>query len=257
MIPCRRLQRSIANRAWVVNLVAVAAAIAAAPARAHPEFAQSTVNRYVKLDLLSPNELRLAYTIMVGPGPAAVARRAADRDGNGHVDSVEARALGERTRAAAVAGIALTVDGARIVPAFAAPEVGLAGDEVAPSPFSVDLIARVPLVGNGPHTVSFDDATPEPLLGDTEVRIEESPTTHLAAAHRGPTGDERQSRFEFRGPKFSALEDRSITLVFTAGTHARATATRAPSSRSWPYALLVLSGIALVAVLVRRRYRNM
>lgn len=185
-----------------------------ARADAHPEFAPSTVNRYVKLDLVGPDELRLAYTTMVGPAPAAAWRRAADANANGLLDADETRAIGARVEQAVSAGMVLTVDGKRVVPAFEAPNVGLAGNEVAPSPFSVDLIARVPLVHAAEHIVRFDDATPEPQLGETEIRVEESPVTRLIASHRGAEGTEKETRFLFRGPKFSALEDRSVTVVF-------------------------------------------
>jgi hypothetical protein len=189
--------------------------VAIAIADAHPEFAPSTVNPYVKIDLVGPDELRLAYTTMVGPAPAAVWRRAADANANGLLDADETRSIGARVEQAVLAGLALTVDGARVVPAFEAPNVGLAGNEVAPSPFSVDLVARIPLTRAATHTVRFDDATPEPQLGETEVLIAESPSTRLIAAHRGPEGTEKETRFLFRGPKFSALEDRSITIVFS------------------------------------------
>jgi len=190
--------------------------VAVARADAHPEFAPSTVNRYVKIDLVGPDELRLAYTTLIGPAPAAAWRRAADNNANGLLDADETRAIGARVEQAVLAGMTLTVDGARVVPAFEAPNVGLAGNEVAPSPLSVDLVARVPLAHAATHTLRFDDATPEPQLGETEVRVEESPATRLVASHRGPEGNEKETRFLFRGPKFSALEDRSITIVFSA-----------------------------------------
>jgi len=190
--------------------------VAVAAADAHPEFAPSTVNRYVKIDLVGPDELRLAYTTMVGPAPAAAWRRAADANANGLLDDAETRAIGARVEQAVSAGLALTVDGKRVVPAFEAPTVGLAGNEVAPNPFSVDLVARVPLPHAAQHVVRFDDATPEPQLGETEIRVEESPMTKLLASHRGPEGKEKEQRFLFRGPKFSALEDRSVTIVFAA-----------------------------------------
>jgi hypothetical protein len=219
MLPSVRLRRSIANRFHAVNKSATVVCtllVAIAAADAHPEYAPSTVNRYVKIDLVGPDELRLAYTTMVGPAPAATWRRAADANANGLLDAAETRAIGAKVEQAVLAGLVLTVDGARVVPAFDAPEVGLAGNEVAPSPFSVDLVARIPLVRAPTHTLRLDDTTPEPQLGETEVRVEESPTTHLVAAHRGPEGTEKETRFLFRGPKFSALEDRSITVVFAA-----------------------------------------
>ncbi|HEX6839668.1 MAG TPA: hypothetical protein VF334_23985, partial [Polyangia bacterium] len=168
--------------------------VAGARADAHPEFAPSTVNRYVKIDLVGPDELRLAYTTMVGPAPAAAWRRAADGNANGLLDASEQKSIGARVEQAVLAGMSLTVDGKRVVPAFEAPTVGLMGNEVGPSPFSVDLVARIPLVHAATHTVRFDDQTPEPLLGETEIRVEESPTTRLLASHRGPEGNEKENR---------------------------------------------------------------
>lgn len=219
MLPSERLRGSIANRFYAVNKTATFVCtllVAHAVVEAHPEFAPSTVNRYIKLDLVAPDEVRLAYTLMVGPAPAAVWRRAADANADGKIDDADKRALGERAKKAALAGISLRVDGKDVPLALEVADVGLAGDEVAASPFSVDLVAHIKLGGAGPHTVRFDDATPEPQLGETEVRVEESPATRLVAAHRGPTGDEKETRFLFRGQKFSALEDRSITVVFAA-----------------------------------------
>ncbi len=228
----------MANTDWPVNLVAVALLSSAGSALAHPEYAPATVNRYLEVDLVAPDRMRLAYTELVGPQPALLARQAADADGDGKLDANETRALGESLRAAVASGLELTIDGARVTPTFDAPQVGLAGDAVAPSPFSIDLVATLPLQGLGPHEVRLDDRTPvdhrrraasaasaEPQLGETELRLEESPATTLIAAHRGPTGDERETRFLFRGNRFSALEDRSVTFRFGAGAHRSAAVT--------------------------------
>lgn len=193
--------------------------VAVGIADAHPEYAPSTVNRYIKIDLVGPDELRLAHTTMVGPAPAAAWRKAADGNANGLLDADETRAIGKKVEQAVLVGLSLTVDGKRVVPAFDAPAVGLAGNEVGPSPFSVDLVARIPLTPAGQHTLRIDDATPEPQLGETEIRVEESPATRIVTSHRGPpdgASTEKETRFLFRGQKFSALEDRSITVVFAA-----------------------------------------
>ena len=240
MLTSERLRRSIAKRFHAVNRTATAVCtllVAVGVADAHPEFAPSTVNRYLKLDLVGPDELRLAYTTMVGPAPAAAWRRAADANASGMLDADETRAIGARVEQQAQAGLSLVVDGTRVVPVFEAPQVGLAGgNEVAPNPFSVDLIARVQLVRAATHTVRLDDATPEPQLGESEVRIEESPATRLITAHRGPEGREKETRFLFRGPKFSALEDRSITIVF--GPALPPATKPAPPPRRMPWFLL-------------------
>jgi hypothetical protein len=270
MVPSVRLRRSITDTVGAVNRAAtIGCLLLASSAGAHPEFAPTTVNRYLKLDLVAPTELRLAYTVMVGTAPAAAWRRAADANSDGKLDDAETRALGERARAAVSAGLKLSVDGKPVRLGFEPPVVGLAGAEVAPSPFSVDLVARVPLSGTPPHVLRIDDTTPEPQLGETEIRIDESPTTRLLRAHRGPTGDERQTRFLFRGPKFSALEDRSITVEMTARPAAPPTATAPPhasSSRTASHTVALaitvtaLVGAAVVLLLFwlrRRRYRRM
>src|SRR6185369_8169610 len=114
MLPSVRLRRSIANRFHAVNKSATVVCtllVALARADAHPEFAPSTVNRYIKIDLVGPDELRLAFTTMVGPAPAAAWRRAADDNANGLLDDAETRAIGARVEQAVSAGLALTVDG--------------------------------------------------------------------------------------------------------------------------------------------------
>lgn len=256
-----RLRGSIAEPRRSVNLAAtLLCLLCGGAAAAHPEYAPSTINRYVKFDLVAPDAVRLAYTVMVGPGPAAVARRGADANADGRLDAAETRALGEEARRAVTAGVHLTVDGKPVTVAFDAPVVGLAGDGVGPSPFSVDLVAHLALAGPGPHTIGFDDETPEPQLGESEIRVEESPATRLLASHRGPTGTEKQTRFLFRGPKFSALEDRSIAFTFAAGAHRRAeeSAMPAPSrARGWWWGIgaIVAAVAAALALALRRRRR--
>jgi hypothetical protein len=94
-------------------------------------------------------------------------------------------------------------------------------------------------------------------LGETEIRIEESPRTRLLEAHRGRGPGPRESKILFRGPKFSALEDRSVTVRFEAASSA------APSGGERRAKLLglvgaaaLLFGLTLGVVLVRR-YRSM
>ena len=237
--------------------------VAVATADAHPEYAPSTVNRYIKIDLVGPDELRLAHTTMVGPAPAAAWRREADGNANGLLDADETRSIGRKVEQAVLVGFSLTVDGKRVVPAFDAPNVGLAGNDVSASPFSVDLVARVPLPPAHEHTLRIDDTTPESQLGETEIRIEESPATRIVTSHRGPpdstappptTAPEKETRFLFRGPKFSALEDRSITVVFAAPA---APAPPPPHRRGLPWFLLpALAAAAIAAWFLRKPKRT-
>jgi hypothetical protein len=247
---------SIASRLLIVNLVAWICSTGTAIA--HPEFSPTTTNRYVKLTLLGANELRLAYTVMYGAQPAWAERQAADSNHDGRVDESESRALGARLQREVTRALVLTVDGQRVEPRFEEPQVGLAGDAVGPSAFSVDLIARVAAPGPGTHEVRFDDATPLPELGESEIRLEESPATRLVEAHRGASGHERETRFVFRGPKATSLEDRSITFRFTGSAPTPAPAS-ASGSRTTTLALLVgaaLAAIALTTIVLKTRRRG-
>ena len=55
-----RSGRSMANTDWPVNLIAVAVIASAGPVAAHPEYASATVNRYLEVDLVAPDRMRLA-----------------------------------------------------------------------------------------------------------------------------------------------------------------------------------------------------
>src|SRR6185436_1817512 len=154
----------IAFRRLCVNVISVCALISAGRASAHPEFSPVTVNRYLKLDLVAGDEVRLAYSVMFGAGPALAERRLADANADGRLDEAETRALGARLAASLTGKLTVTVDGAPGRLQFEPPSVGLAGAEVGPSPFSVDLVARLACPGAGPHLLSLGDATELPQL---------------------------------------------------------------------------------------------
>jgi hypothetical protein len=249
--------RSIAVSVYLVNMMLM---VCAQRAAAHPEFNPITTNRYLKIDLLSSGELRLAYTVMYGDAPAAVARKEADSDANGRIDDSESARLGERLQSQVQAGLSLTIDGKPWAPTFEKPVIGLMGQEVAPSPFSVDLVARVPCPGAGPHEVRLDDRLELGALGETEIRIEESPSTRLLSSFRGvraegSAGAGREPKFVFRGPRRTSLEDRSITFRFEGGA---AAVGLMPIPLWRRYALAVGGLTVLVAVVVLGlRYRRM
>jgi hypothetical protein len=254
MLPSTRV-RSIAKSFLIVNLCLAGAA------QGHPQFDPVTVNRYWKLTLLSPTEIRLVDTMMFGAGPALEARRAADVNGDGRLDAAETEALGRRLQADVQKSLSLTLDGRAADATWEKPVVGLLGDAVSPAPFSVDLVVRARLGAQPTHELRLDDATDLPALGESEFRVEESPSTTLLASHRGPTGDEKQERIVFRGPKSSLLEDRSITVRFAAAPVAK---TSAPAEGRhggrppiWPFAVGGLVLGLLAGAVLRRRYRNM
>jgi len=226
-------------------------------ASAHPEFSPILTNRYLKLDLVAGDEVRLAYSVMYGAGPALAERRQADANGDGRLDEAETRALGERLKARVVAGLKLLVDGKPAVVAFEPPAVGLAGAEVGPSAFSVDLVGRIACPGQGAHLLVLDDATELPQLGETEIRVEESPQTRLLESHRGAGSGGREPRIVFRGPKFSALEDRSVTVRFDSSRSERVSHGEKSHAKLVGLAVPALLLVMVLALLVWRRYRNM
>jgi len=255
IIPSKPSARRITGRALCVNALICCVAVGGR-ASAHPEFNAVTTNRYLKIDLVSASEVRLAYTVMYGAGPAYAERKRADADGDGKLSSTEAQTLGESLRSAVSTGLRLELDGKPAALRFDAPVVGLAGPEVGPSPFSIDLIAHLECPGSA-HTLVLDDDTPLAELGESEIRVEESPATRLVESHRGKGPGPRENRILFRGPKFSALEDRSITIRFEAGAHPAAAASTDKKIPVQRIALLLMIGLAVGGVLLMlRRYRR-
>ncbi len=219
-------------------------------AMAHPEFKPQVINRYVKFDLVAPNEIRLAYTIMFGAAPALAARKLADENGDGRLDDREIKLLGARYAEQIGHALALDLDGARWTPIFDSPQVGLAGSTVAPDPFSIDLTARIHLVPAPAHAFHFDDVTSLPTsdLGEDEIRITEGPETRLLTADRGaPPATQRIDHFVFSGAKFSALEDRSISFSFE-GAAAKPTPV-APVPKNASMKWILLGGLGMMVTL--------
>jgi hypothetical protein len=255
-----QLRVTVAERRSAVNLLAALLLLSASPAAAHPEFAPNEINRYVRVDLVAGDELRLAYTLMYGTGPALPLRQAADANHDGRVDDAEAAALGRAVLARAQRELMLDLDGARLEPSFDEPVVGLAGAAVVPSPLSVDLIAHLHFSGAPPHTLRVDIAADEDRLGEIELRLEEGPRARLLSARRSSepeTPEAPQTRFLFRGPKRSGLEDRSVTFRFSDTPAPPRPPVRWPRAVAALLAGVLLLGIGWLARRARRRYRNM
>jgi hypothetical protein len=255
---CPSSARRITKRSIRVNAVAACLLALIGRASAHPEFNAVTTNRYLKLDLLSGSEVRLVYTVMYGAGPALAERQRADTNSDGQLDENETRALGERLKRDVAAHLQLSVDGQKWAPAFEPAAVGLAGNEVGPGPFSVDLSARIPCPGAGAHALVLDDQTELPQLGESELRVEESPATRLLESHRGGGAGPRESRIVFRGPKFSALEDRTITVRFEGTGRVPVAHSDGKPAAQVALAVIVLLAVGgLLLVALRKRQRNM
>jgi hypothetical protein len=221
------------RRFSVVSALTCAVLCGSGAAEAHPEWSPIRVNRYCKLVLEGPARIRLVYTLLFGEGPALPGRKGVDLDANGRIDDREKHLLGKRAQSIVEAGLRLTLDGAPVpigslgssgssgsLGSLGAPgiEVGLVGDAVAPEPYSVDLSYAIELGDRpGPRELGIDDHVEVPSEGDTEVSIEETPGLRYLGAFRGrrPSVEaplEKQRLFTFRGPRFSVLEDRRVTV---------------------------------------------
>ena len=230
-------------------LVAAATASSPGPARAHPQFAPTGSNRYLKITLLGKGGVRLAYTVLVGEVPALAARKAADANGDGTLDAAEQAAAAARLERLVDEGLLVEVDGARQRPRWEPPTAGFSTDtRVGPIPFSIDLVGRIE-PGGGEHRLRLEDRTPLDALLETEIRLEEGPGTHLIGGWQGREDGGRQSRFLFQGPAPSALTDRSVGFRYV-----DASATR--RRRPLPIALGAILVAAATAMLVLRRARR-
>ena len=241
------------NRRCALRLAAVVVLLGGAhAAHAHPEWSPIRVNRYCKLVLAGPGELRLVYTILYGEGPALAVRKAADANADGRLDAAEQTAIGARARALVAAGLALTLDGRRLAARAEATDVGLAGDDVAPQPLSIDLTVSLP-AGAGPHELIVDDRVAVPSEGDAEVSVDErGPAMLRAFTHRASEAAPGRPRtFKFVGAR-SLIEDRSVTLRFEVPSDTG-------RGRTAVLALGIAAGLALgIAFAIRaRRQRSM
>lgn len=232
--------------------------LGAEPASAHQEWSPIRVNRYCKVQLGDPP--KIVYTILYGDGPALSARKAVDGNADGRLDAGEKAKLGTRAESAVALGLALILDGKRLPLRPTAVDVGLAGDDVAPEALSVDLTYEL-LLDEGPHTLTIDDRVEVPNEGDSEIAIEDRQTA-LVAAYRGAAASKPSRKedktFTFRGPRFSVLEDRAVTLKLRGGG---APAWQRAGQMAVQEAPLVGGVLAVLVagfvVLRKRRYRNM
>jgi len=223
---------------------------------AHPEWSPLRVNRYSKVVLSEPGKVTLVYTLLYGDGPGLAVRKSADLDANAHIDARERAALGALAQTAVRSGLRLTLDGTPIAPALDGVDVGLAGDEVAPDPLSIDLRYHIDAPAGVVHELVIDDRVEVQNEGDTEITVDATGPTELRAAFRGnaPAKVEppRDPLFNFRGPRFSALEDRRVSLRFFAPT-SNTTTRRAFSRRDVVSVVAGLVAALLTALVLRRR----
>jgi hypothetical protein len=236
------------------------------PARSHPQFALSTVNRYGRL-VLRGGEARLFYTLMIGDVPANALRQQADHNRDGSLDEAEQAALGAVLAGRVRSGV--TLRGGAAIPLRWEPAVlKLDKPEVAPTAFAFELGASFPLDLHQPVELRYEDRVEQPPIGEVELRLEEAPGVRVEAAYEGqspPAQGERRMLFQSYGPPRSSLSDRSV--------HVRVAGLQPPrppdEDRRFGLAtlgtfiaiglaavVLSLIGIALVVLRLRRRRRS-
>lgn len=182
------------------------------PARSHPQFALSTVNRYGRL-VLRGGEARLFYTLMIGDVPAHALRQQADRDRSGSLDDAEQAALAASLAERVRSGVTLSRGGAPIALRWEPAALKLDKPEVAPTAFPLELSAVFPLDLKQPAELRYEDRVEQPPVGEVELRLEEAPGVRIESAYEGlapPAQGEKRMLFQSYGPPRSSLSDRSV-----------------------------------------------
>jgi hypothetical protein len=209
-------------------------------AAAHPEFAAVGTNRYVTA-VVFDGRVDVTDALLFGALTSAPERKKLDTDGDGTVSEAE-RLAGEKRLVSEGAALGVELDGQ----AIAAPVtliVDLGGDaRVAAEALVIERRQSFPATWPaGPHRLRLTIAhEPERLL-DTELGVVLTP---------GLTLQQASDRATFKGPRHSALEDRSATFAFT-----KAAAPKSQRPAPVLVAVLVLV-LVLGAVTAARRRRS-
>lgn len=234
------------------------------PARSHPQFALSTVNRYGRL-VLRGGDARLFYTLMIGDVPAQALRQQADRDRSGSLDAEEQAALAALLAERVRIGVSLSRGGAPIALRWEAAALKLDKPEVAPTAFPLELGAVFPLDLHQPAELRYEDRVEQAPVGEVELRLEEAPGVRIEAAYEGltpPAQGERRMLFQTYGPPRSSLSDRSVHVRVASLVPPKPPAgeasdplrgSRTPTLLAAAGAALLLIGGALAVWLRRRR----
>jgi hypothetical protein len=207
----------------LVLAITVAAALAALAALASPVAAHVAPsvdgnNRYVKLTPLG-DRVRLAYTVFYGEVPGAGVRKTIDTNHDGTIDDAESQAFGTALAAEIAQALEVTVDGARQPVAWSQVVVGMGTPQVTAGTFSVDLVAWLCLAApRGPHAVLLHDRFRLAQIGETEVKVEDSPGVTINHARIG-VDDDLGYDYKIIGPG-GPLADDGLDLQFTAGDKA-------------------------------------
>jgi hypothetical protein len=202
--------------------------------------------------VLQARRVVLAYSILYGRLPSVLVRKAVDRDRDGKLSAGEvSEFLKDQSRRVA-RGIRVTRDGRPLGVNFSDGAVNLLGRTgTGPFPLTVELVARFD-VGPGKHRLRLEDRTRLRLPGETHVVVEPRPEIRLLESHAGKWSAGVKTRYRFEGDP-SAMEDRSITVVFSRASGKGAGRVRAgppgASSRRAGHVVLYLIAAGAVSLL--------
>jgi hypothetical protein len=239
-----RVKRGVRLASVVAALASAAAAWAPRPAHAHPEVSAAGSNRYVTA-AVAGGRVELADTWLLGTLAAVEERRRLDSDGDGQLSREEIEHA-QAARGAEPPAVRVRLDGVDQEPPSRV-YIDLGGDlGAAGAPLVIErrmTLGLAPAIRPGAtHTLIVELGAEPPRLLETEVMVDLEPGLVLVAPSR--------DRLGFKGPRRSALEQRSVTFTFAAPAAPR-------SARRWfglAAGVVVLAGL-LVAAAGRRLAR--
>jgi hypothetical protein len=217
--------------------------LVAGPAQAHPEFSAAGTNRYVTATVFH-GRVDVTDARLEGALTSAEERRRLDTDGDGNVSEAE-RLAGEALLRAAGPDVGVELDGQPIAASLEVA-IDLGGDaKVAAPALVVERRQSFPAAWPpGEHRLRIALAREPKRLLDTELGAVLLPGLTLTS----PT-----DRVNFKGPRRSALEDRSATFTIKKSSPPPNAPVAVPVA-----VLVAVAVLVLVAVLafVRRRRRS-
>jgi hypothetical protein len=223
---------TVKRRLLALLVGAAAAGGAPRPARAHPEASAAGTSRYVTA-AVAGGRIEISDAWLLGTLPAAEERRRLDADGDGTISAAE-QARAEAAAAAEPPALAVALDGAERT-AAATVVVDLGGERDArDAPLVIErrmTLERAAGVGRGPEQLRLAVLREPARLVETEMSVDLASGLVL----RGPP-----DRVRWRGPRASALEDRSVTFIFGPPPH----------RPQWRTALFVAAAVLALAALV-------
>ncbi|HUS31382.1 MAG TPA: hypothetical protein VMZ53_22880 [Kofleriaceae bacterium] len=168
-------------------------------------------NRYLKVTPQADG-IRFAYTVFFGEIPGASERKLLDANHDGQIDTAESKAYGDKLASQVASAVDIDVDGRPQKLVWSVVDVGMGSREVAAGSFSVDMIAYLCGSGGTTHRVKVRDQFRVPRPGETDVKVEDSPSITVTKARIGPA-DDATHEYRFVGPG-GPLSDDGLDIEF-------------------------------------------